>query len=209
MVTTEVLKMNNELLNKLDKESVIFNDYKFLAKYLEGYTVIFKCPEKKIEITNSFRSVELLRTDDYYYTCICDKELTSKQDSELFKLSKILDKLKMIFDFELIKKDSILKNWCSATAVDTKINKDDKHVHYLYKLKFKPELNNVEPETPDVIKILNTLKMVNYTLQRELSVKSREALNLDGVVLDMENILAEIKAEKDKELKQTKGFKHE
>lgn len=201
--------MNNELLNKLDKESVIFNDYKFLAKYLEGYTVIFKCPEKKIEITNSFRSVELLRTDDYYYTCICDKELTSKQDSELFKLSKILDKLKMIFDFELIKKDSILKNWCSATAVDTKINKDDKHVHYLYKLKFKPELNNVEPETPDVIKILNTLKMVNYTLQRELSVKSREALNLDGVVLDMENILAEIKAEKDKELKQTKGFKHE
>lgn len=189
--------MNNELLNKLDKESVIFNDYKFLAKYLEGYTVIFKCPENKIEITNSFRSVELLRTDDYYYTCICDKELTSKQDSELFKLSKILDKLKMIFDFELIKKDSILKNWCSATAVDTKINKDDKHVHYLYKLKFKSELNNAEPETPDVIKILNTLEMVNYTLQRELSVKSREAWNLESVVLGMENILAEIKAEKD------------
>lgn len=201
--------MNNELLNKLDKESVIFNDYKFLAKYLEGYTVIFKCPENKIEITNSFRSVELLRTDDYYYTCICDKELTSKQDSELFKLSKILDKLKMIFDFELIKKDSILKNWCSATAVDTKINKDDKHVHYLYKLKFKSELNNVEPETPDVIKILNTLEMVNYTLQRELSVKSREAWNLESVVLGMENILAEIKAEKDKELKQIRGFKHE
>lgn len=206
MVTTEVLKMNNELLNKLDKESVIFNDYKFLAKYLEGYTVIFKCPENKIEITNSFRSVELLRTDDYYYTCICDKELTSKQDSELFKLSKILDKLKMIFDFELIKKDSILKNWCSATAVDTKINKDDKHVHYLYKLKFKSELNNAEPETPDVIKILNTLEMVNYTLQRELSVKSREAWNLESVVLGMENILAKIKAGKDKELKQTKGF---
>lgn len=204
--------MNNELLNKLDKESVIFNDYKFLAKYLEGYTVIFKCPENKIEITNSFRSVELLRllrTDDYYYTCICDKELTSKQDSELFKLSKILDKLKMIFDFELIKKDSISKNWCSATAVDTKINKDDKHVHYLYKLKFKSELNNAEPETPDVIKILNTLEMVNYTLQRELSVKSREAWNLESVVLGMENILAKIKAEKDKELKQTKGFKHE
>lgn len=198
--------MNNELLNKLDKESVIFNDYKFLAKYLEGYTVIFKCPENKIEITNSFRSVELLRTDDYYYTCICDKELTSKQDSELFKLSKILDKLKMIFDFELIKKDSILKNWCSATAVDTKINKDDKHVHYLYKLKFKSELNNAEPETPDVIKILNTLEMVNYTLQRELSVKSREAWNLESVVLGMENILAKIKAGKDKELKQTKGF---
>lgn len=204
MVTIEVLKMNNELLNKLDKESVIFNDYKFLAKYLEGYTVIFKCPENKIEITNSFRSVELLRTDDYYYTCICDKELTSKQDSELFKLSKILDKLKMIFDFELIKKDSILKNWCSATAVDTKINKDAKHVHYLYKLKFKPDaelMNNTE--TPDVIKILNTLEMVNYTLQRELSVKSREAWNLESVVLDMKNILAEIK---DKELKQTKGF---
>lgn len=201
--------MNNELLNKLDKESVIFNDYKFLAKYLEGYTVIFKCPENKIEITNSFRSIELLRADDYYYTCICDKELTSKQDSELFKLSKILDKLKMIFDFELIKKDSILKNWCSATAVDTKINKDDKHVHYLYKLKFKSELNNAEPETPDVLKILNTLEMINYTIQRELSVKSREAWNLDGVVLDMKNILAEIKAEKDKELKQTKGFKHE
>lgn len=198
--------MNNELLNKLDKESVIFNDYKFLAKYLEGYTVIFKCPENKIEITNSFRSIELLRTDDYYYTCICDKELTSKQDSELFKLSKILDKLKMIFDFELIKKDSILKNWCSATAVDTKINKDDKHVHYLYKLKFKSELNNAEPETPDVIKILNTLEMVNYTLQRELSVKSREAWNLESVVLGMENILAKIKAGKDKELKQTKGF---
>lgn len=198
--------MNNELLNKLDKESVIFNDYKFLAKYLEGYTVIFKCPENKIEITNSFRSVELLRTDDYYYICICDKELTSKQDSELFKLSKILDKLKMIFDFELIKKDSILKNWCSATAVDTKINKDDKHVHYLYKLKFKSELNNAETETPDVIKILNTLEMVNYTLQRELSVKSREAWNLESVVLGMENILAKIKAGKDKELKQTKGF---
>lgn len=189
--------MNNELLNKLDKESVIFNDYKFLSKYLEGYTVIFKCSENKIEITNSFRSVELLRTDDYYYTCICDKELTSKQDSELFKLSKILDKLKMIFDFELIKKDSILKNWCSATAVDTKINKDAKHVHYLYKLKFKPEINHAEPEKPDVIKILNTLEMVNYTLQRELSVKSREAWDLDGVVLDMKNILAEIKAEKD------------
>lgn len=202
MVTTEVLKMNNELQNKLDKESAIFNDYKFLAKYLEGYTVIFNCPENKIEITNSFRSVELLRTDDYYYTCICDKELTSKQDSELFKLSKILDKLKMIFDFELIKKDSILKNWCSATAVDTKINKDAKHVHYLYKLKFKPELDHTElmnnTETPDVIKILNTLEMVNYTLQRELSVKSREAWNLESVALDMKNILAEIKAKKDK-----------
>lgn len=198
--------MNNELLNKLDKESVIFNDYKFLANYLEGYTVIFKCPENKIEITNSFRSVELLRTDDYYYTCICDKELTSKQDSELFKLSKILDKLKMIFDFELIKKDSILKNWCSATAVDNKIDKDAKHVHYLYKLKFKPELNNAEPETPDVIKILNTLEKINYTIQRELSVKSREAWNLESVVLGMENVLAKIKAEKDKELKQTKGI---
>ena len=62
-------------------------------------------------------------------------------------------------------------------------------------------MNNTE--TPDVIKILNTLEMVNYTLQRELSVKSREAWNLESVVLDMKNILAEIK---DKELKQTKGF---
>ena len=55
----------------------------------------------------------------------------------------------------------------------------------------------------DVLKTLNTLEMVNYTLQRELSVKSRDAWNLESVVLDMKNILAEIK---DKELKQTKGF---
>lgn len=68
-------------------------------------------------------------------------------------------------------------------------------------------MNNAE--TPDVIKILNTLEMINYTIQRELSVKSREACNLESVVLGMENILAKIKAEKDKELKQTKGFKHE
>lgn len=65
-------------------------------------------------------------------------------------------------------------------------------------------MNNAE--TPDVIKILNTLEMINYTIQRELSVKSREAWNLESVVLGMENILAKIKAEKDKELKQTKGF---
>lgn len=68
-------------------------------------------------------------------------------------------------------------------------------------------MNNAE--TPDVIKILNTLEMINYTIQRELSVKSREAWDLECAVLGMKYTLDEIKAEKDKELKQTKGFKHE
>ena len=68
-------------------------------------------------------------------------------------------------------------------------------------------MNNAE--TPDVIEILNTLEMINYTIQRELSVKSREAWNLESAVLGIKYTLDKIKAEKDKELKQTKGFKHE
>lgn len=38
----------------------------------------------------------------------------------------------------------------------------------------KNELNK-----PDVLKILNALEMVNYTIQRELSVKARKAWNLE------------------------------
>lgn len=52
----------------------------------------------------------------------------------------------------------------------------------------KNELNK-----PDVLKILNTLEMVNYTIQRELSVKARKAWNLECALIGIKNDISMIR----------------
>lgn len=58
----------------------------------------------------------------------------------------------------------------------------------------KNELNN-----HDALEILNTLEMVNYTIQRELSVKARKVWNLECALIGIKNDLSMIKIEKEKE----------
>ena len=49
----------------------------------------------------------------------------------------------------------------------------------------------------DVLEILNTLEMINYTIQRELSEKSRQAWNLECAFIGMKNVLSRIRIEKE------------
>lgn len=51
----------------------------------------------------------------------------------------------------------------------------------------------------DVLKTLNTLEMIDYTIKRELSTKAREAWDLECALIGMKNILSMIRIEKEKE----------
>ena len=50
-----------------------------------------------------------------------------------------------------------------------------------------------ELNKPDVLEILNALEMVNYTIQRELSVKARKAWNLECALIGMKNDISMIR----------------
>lgn len=51
----------------------------------------------------------------------------------------------------------------------------------------------------DVLKTLNTLEMIDYTIKRELSTKAREAWDLECTLIGMKNVLSMIRIEKEKE----------
>lgn len=65
-----------------------------------------------------------------------------------------------------------------------------------------------ERKHTDVLKILNTLEMIDYTIKREISAKAREAWNLECTLIGMKNDLSMIKQVKDKELREKKKYKY-
>ena len=56
-----------------------------------------------------------------------------------------------------------------------------------------------ERKTTDVLKTLNTLEMIDYTIKREISTKAREAWDLECALIGMKNNLSMIKLETEKE----------
>lgn len=54
---------------------------------------------------------------------------------------------------------------------------------------------------PNVLEILNTLEMINYTIQRELSEKSRQAWDLECAFIGMKNDLSMIRIENENDNK--------
>ena len=56
-----------------------------------------------------------------------------------------------------------------------------------------------ERKNTDVLKTLNTLEMIDYTIKREISTKAREAWDLECALIGMKNNLSMIKLEKEKE----------
>ena len=111
MVTT-MIDINAEIDNRLVKQSIVFADYKFIQKKMPDFAVSFDCPDCSITIHyySVAGRIRLKREDDYYYLCICEKDLDDESTS------KIMDKLKEIFDFELFKEDEMLNRWCSNYA---------------------------------------------------------------------------------------------
>ena len=120
-----MIDINAEIDNRLVKQSIVFADYKFIQKKMPDFVLSFDCPACQINIYYSSGQIRLRRQDDYYYLCICEKDLDDESTS------KIMDKLKEIFDFELFKEDEMLNRWCS----DKKSDKS--HTHYHYRLTYK------------------------------------------------------------------------
>ena len=120
-----MIDIETEIDNRLVKQSIVFADYKFLQKKIPDFVLSFDCPACQINIHYSSGPIRLRRQDDYYYLCICEEALDDESTS------KIMDKLKEIFDFELFKEDEMLNRWCS----DKKSDKS--HTHYHYKLTYK------------------------------------------------------------------------
>ena len=120
-----MIDIETEIDNRLVKQSIVFADYKFLQKKIPDFVLSFDCPACQINIHYSSGPIRLRRQDDYYYLCICEEDLDDESTS------KIMDKLKEIFDFELFKEDEMLNRWCS----DKKSDKS--HTHYHYKLTYK------------------------------------------------------------------------
>ena len=56
-----------------------------------------------------------------------------------------------------------------------------------------------ERKNTDVLKTLNTIEMIDYTIKREISTKAREAWDLECALIGMKNNLSMIKLEKEKE----------
>ena len=129
MVTT-MIDINAEIDNRLVKQSIVFADYKFIQKKIPDFVLSFDCPACQINIHYSSGPIRLRRQDDYYYLCICEEDLDDESTS------KIMDKLKEIFDFELFKEDEILNRWCSNYAWKDK-KSDKSHTHYHYRLTYK------------------------------------------------------------------------
>ena len=128
-----MIDINAEIDNRLVKQSIVFADYKFLQKrMMPEFVLTFDCPDCSITIhyCSVVGRIRLKREDDYYYLCICEKDLDDESTS------KIMDKLKEIFDLELFKEDEILNRWCSNYAWKDK-NSDKSHTHYHYRLTYK------------------------------------------------------------------------
>lgn len=127
-----MIDIDAEIDNRLVKQSIVFADYKFLQKKMPDFVLSFDCPDCSITIHyySIAGRIRLKREDDYYYLCICEKDLDDESTS------KIMDKLKEIFDFELFKEDEMLNRWCSNYAWKDK-KSDKSHTHYHYRLTYK------------------------------------------------------------------------
>ena len=127
-----MIDIDAEIDNRLVKQSIVFADYKFIQKKMPDFVVSFDCPACSITIHyySGSGQIRLRREDDYYYLCICEKDLDDESTS------KIMDKLKEIFDFELFKEDEMLNRWCSNYAWKDK-KSDKSHTHYHYRLTYK------------------------------------------------------------------------
>ena len=125
-----MIDIDAEIDNRLVKQSIVFADYKFIQKKIPEFVLSFDCPACQINIHYSSGPIQLKREDDYYYLCICEKDLDDESTS------KIMDKLKEIFDFELFKEDEMLNRWCSNYAWKDK-KSDKSHTHYHYRLTYK------------------------------------------------------------------------
>lgn len=70
-----MIDIETEIDNRLVKQSIVFADYKFLQKLIPEFVLTFDCPACSITIHTFVGQIKLVRGDDYYYICICEKDL--------------------------------------------------------------------------------------------------------------------------------------
>lgn len=133
------MKMNKEELEKrLVRQSEMFSDYLFLARKMakHDFTVFYQNLLSHMDVSNGRNSVTLENsqfTDHQWELTVCSEDL--KQDS--FSVQRIIDSLKEVFDFKLIKESKRSKKQCAVTSWNKAIPEDYTHTHYRYRLKFK------------------------------------------------------------------------
>jgi len=129
------MKISKEELEKrLARESEIFSDYLYLARKMakHDFKVFYQNLLSHIDVSNGRNIITLENNQftDYQWGCtVCGEEF--------FSVQPIIDGLKEVFDFELVEVSERLKKQCAVTSWNKPIPKDDTHIHYRYRLKFK------------------------------------------------------------------------